>query len=140
MLVYDSTGALVEGQRYAPKAVWWGFKQRGRVEPQRAFSADYAHTAILRFKKSTPDETYFGSDSLGTIMQGTPASGSFISAKVDTGYPGGANEILTLHANQFFQLPAGVWNLHCYVDNSGQGLGKGHLSLVQVKSNADDVV
>ncbi len=140
VLVYDSTGALVKGQRYAPKAVWWGFKQRGRVEPQRAFSADYAHTAILRFKKSTPDENYFGGDSLGTIMQGTPAPGSFISAKVDTGYPGGANAILTLHANQFFQLPAGVWNLFCHVDDSSAGGADGHLSLMQIRSGNDDMV
>ena len=140
MLVYDSTGALVEEQRYAPKAIWWGFKQTGRVGPQRAFSADYAHTAILRFKKSTPDETYFGGDSLGDIMQPAPASESFIDTNVDTDYRDGDNESLTLYANQFFQLPAGVWNLHCYVEDSGAHVAQGHLALMEIMSGEDDVV
>ena len=120
MLVYDSAGALVEGQKYAPKAVWWGLDQTGRVEPQRQFAADYAQTAILRFKGSDPDEPYFGGDSLGDIMQPAPEAESFIDTNVDTDYPDGTNESLTLYANQFFQLPAGIWNLHCYLDDSGQ--------------------
>lgn len=140
VLVYDSAGALVEGQKYAPKAVWWGLNQTGRIEPQHRFAADYAHTAILRFKGSAADETYFGGDSLGDIMQPAPASGSFVATNVDRDYPDGGNTTLKLQANEVFQLPAGVWNLFCHVDDSGQTLGKGHLSLMQITSGADDVV
>ena len=59
VLVYDSTGALVEGQYSAPKAVWWGLDQTGRVEPQRLFYTDYQQTTLLRFKGFDPDETYY---------------------------------------------------------------------------------
>ena len=139
--VYDSAGALVEGQRFAPQAVWWGLDQTGRVEPQRSMRADYAHrTAILRFKGSDADETYFGGDGLGDIMQPAPESDSFIDANVDTDYPGGSNQSLTLHANQFFQLPAGVWNLHCYVEDSRSSFAQGHLALMEITSGSDDVV
>ena len=139
VLMYDSAGALVEGQKYAPKAVWWGLSQTGRVEPMRQFSADYERTAILRFKGSDADETYFGGDSLGDIMQAAPASESFIDTNVDTDYPDGDNEDITLYANQFFQLPAGVWNLHCYVEDSDSASANGHLALMQVMDGADDV-
>ncbi len=140
VLVYDSTGALVEGQKHAPKAVWWGLNQTGRIEPQRGFSADYAETAILRFKGSAPDETYFGGDSLGDIMQPAPASGSFVATNVDRDYPDGGNTNLTLQANEVFQLPAGVWNLFCHVDDSSAGGANGHLSLMTVTSGNDDLV
>ena len=140
VLVYDSAGALVEGQKYAPRAVWWGLSQTGRVEPMRQFSADYERTAILRFKGSDPDETYFGGDSLGDIMQPAPASESFIDTNVDTDYPDGDNEDITLYANQFFQLPVGVWNLHCYVEDSGNAAANGHLALMKVMDDTDDVV
>ena len=140
VLVYDSTGALVEGQYSAPKAVWWGLGQTERIEPQAQFSADYAETAILRFKGSDPDETYFGGGSLGDIMQPVPESESFIDTNVDTDYPDGDNEDLTLYANQFFQLPAGIWNLNCYLEDSGSGSANGHLSLMNVTSSDDDVV
>ena len=139
--MYDSEGALIEGQKYAPKAVWWGLDQTSRVEPQRQMRPDYGHrTAILRFKGSDADETYFGGDSLGTIMQPAPASEGFIDTNVDTDYPGGSNNRLTLHANQFFQLPAGVWNLHCYVEESRSVFAQGHLALMEVMSGSDDVV
>ena len=141
VLVYDNAGALVEGQKYAPKAVWWGLNQTGRIEPRRRLVADYdRRTAILRFKGSDPDETYFGGDSLGDIMQAAPASESFIDTNVDTDYPDGDNERLTLYANQFFQLPAGVWNLHCYVEDSGSHVAQGHLALMEIMSGSDDVV
>ena len=140
VLAYDSGGALVEGQKYAPKAVWWGLDQTGRIEPQRQMSTDYAETAILRFKGSDADETYFGGDSLGDIMQAAPASESFIDTNVDTDYPGGRNASLTLYANQFFQLPVGVWNLRCYVEDSNASAANGHLALMQVMSGDDDVV
>ena len=140
VLVYDSTGALVEGQQFAPKAVWWGLDQTGRVEPQREFAADYAQTAILIFKASDADETYFGGDGLGDIIQAAPASESFIDTNVDTDYPDGNNASLTLHANQFFQLPAGIWNLQCYLNDSGTASANGHLSLMKVTDGDDDVV
>ena len=140
VLVYDGAGALVEGEKYAPKAVWWGLSQTGRVEPMRQFSADYDRTAILRFKGSDADETYFGGDSLGDIMQAAPASESFIDTNVDTDYPDGDNEDITLYANQFFQLPVGVWNLHCYVEDSGSTSANGHLALMKVMDGTDDVV
>ena len=140
VLVYDSAGALVEGQKFAPKAVWWGLSQTGRVEPMRQFSEDYDRTAILRFKGSDADETYFGGDSLGDIMQPAPESDSFIDTNVDTDYPTGTNQSLTLHANQFFQLPVGVWNLHCYVEDSGSIAANGHLALMKVMDGTDDVV
>ena len=140
VLIYDSAGALVEGQKFAPKAVWWGLSQTSRIEPMRQFSADYERTAILRFKGSNADETYFGGDSLGDIMQAAPASDSFIDTNVDTDYPDGDNEDITLYANQFFQLPAGVWNLHCYVEDSGSSSANGHLALMKVMDGTDDVV
>lgn len=140
VLVYDSAGALVEGQKFAPKAVWWGLSQTGRVEPMRQFSADYERTAILRFKGSDPDETYFGGDDLGDIMQAAPESDSFIDTNVDTDYPDGDNEDITLYANQFFQLPVGVWNLHCYVEDSDSSAANGHLALMKVMAGTDDVV
>ena len=141
VLGYDSGGALVEGQRFAPKAVWWGLDQTSRVEPQRQMRSDYGHrTAILRFKGSDADETYFGGDDLGDIMQPAPASESFIDTNVDTDYPSGRNNRLTLHANQFFQLPAGVWNLHCYVEDSRSSFAQGHLALMEITSGSDDVV
>lgn len=140
VLVYDSAGALVEGQRYAPKAVWWGLSQTGRIEPRRGFTADYAETAILGFKGSTPDETYFGGDRLGTIMQPAPASNSFVATNVDTDYPGGSNPKLKLQINEVFQLPAGVWNLFCHVDDSSAGGANGHLSLMEIMSGNDDTV
>ena len=139
-LVYDDSGALVEGQKDAPKAVWWGLDQTGRVNPQRRFAADYTYTAILRFKGTAPDETYFDGDNLGDIMQSAPASDSFIDTNVDTDYADGDNESLTLHANQFFQLPAGIWNLHCYVEDSRAGSANGHLSLMKVTNGEDDVI
>lgn len=140
VLVYDSAGALVEGQKFAPKAVWWGLSQTARVEPQRQFAADYAQTAILRFKGSDADETYFGGDSFGDIMQAAPESEGFIDTNVDTDYPDGDNEDITLYANQFFQLPAGIWNLHCHLDDSGAASANGHLSLMKVTDGDDDVV
>ena len=139
--MYDSGGALVEGQKYAPKAVWWGLSQTSRTAPTRQLLADYdLRTVILRFKGSDADETYFGGDSLGNIMQAAPASESFIDTNVDTDYPGGTNASLTLHANQFFQLPAGVWNLHCYVEDSRSVFAQGHLALMEIMSGNDDVV
>ena len=139
--IYDSAGALVEGQKFAPKAVWWGLDQTSRVEPQRRLRADYDHrTVILRFKRSDADETYFGGDDLGDIMQPAPESDGFIDTNVDTDYPGGSNNRLTLHANQFFQLPAGVWNLHCYVEDSRSSFAQGHLALMEVVSGSDDVI
>ena len=139
--VYDSAGALVEGQRFAPKAVWWGLDQTSRTAPTRRLSADYGHrTVILRFKGSDADETYFGGDDLGDIMQAAPESDSFIDTNVDTDYPDGSNQSLTLHANQFFQLPAGVWNLHCFVEDSRASFAQGHLALMEVMSGSDDVV
>ena len=140
VLVYDNAGSLVEGQKFAPKAVWWGLSQTGRVEPMRQFSADYERTAILRFKGSDADETYFGGDSLGDIMQAAPESDSFIDTNVDTDYPDGDNEDITLYANQFFQLPVGVWNLHCYVEDSDSGSANGHLALMKVMDSTDDVI
>ena len=139
--MYDGAGALVEGQKFAPKAVWWGLDQTGRVEPQRRLIPDYGRrTAILRFKGSDADQTYFGGDDLGTIMQPVPASDSFIATNVDTDYPDGDNEDITLYANQFFQLPAGVWNLRCHVRDSRSAFAQGHLALMEIMSGNDDVV
>ena len=132
--LYNDEGALAVGQKYAPKAVWWGLDQTGRVEPQRLFYTDYQRTTLLRFKGSDPDETYFGGDSLGDIMQAAPESDGFIDTNVDRDYPDGGNESLTLYANQFFQLPAGVWNLHCFAEDSRASSAEGHLALMEVMS------
>lgn len=68
-----------------------------RIEPQRRFAEDYSGIAILRFKATASEETYFGGDSMGDIMQLAPASESFIERNVDRDYPDGDNESLTLH-------------------------------------------
>ena len=137
-IVYGADGAPAEGYRSNPYAVWWGLNQKTRLIPQRAFSIDYSNTAILRFKGTTPDEHDFGGDALGNIMQAAPGSESFIETNVDTDYPDGSNESLTLYANQFFQLPAGVWRLHCHAETTGQAAGAGHMELMQVSMGTDD--
>ncbi len=73
-------------------------------------------------------------------MQPAPTSDGFIATNVDKDYPDGSNTALTLQANEVFQLPVGVWNLFCHVDDSSAGGANGHLSLMGVMSGNDDLI
>ena len=126
----------VRARRGNPQAVWWGLNQTSRTEPKRDFAADYANTALLTFASTAPNEHYAGGDRFGNVMlAGTLPD--FVADNVDTDYPSGSNEDITLHDNEFFWLPRGLWHIRCHVDDSGVG-GNGHLSFMEVKESEDD--
>ena len=98
----------VRARRGNPQAVWWGLDQISRINPKRDFAADYANTALLTFASTAPNEHYAGGDRFGNVMlAGTLPD--FVADNVDTDYPGGPNEDITLHDNEFFWLPKGLW-------------------------------
>ena len=126
----------VGARRGNPQAVWWGLDQISRIRLKRDFVGDYANTALLTFASTAPNEHYAGGDRFGNVMlAGTLPD--FITDNVDTDYPSGSNEDITLHDNEFFWLPRGLWHIRCHADDSGVG-GNGHLSFMEVKEGEDD--
>ena len=124
-------------RRGNPQVVWWGLDQIDRISPQRTFAVNYANTAILTFASTAPNEHYTGGERFGGNVMLAGTLPDFVTDNVDTDYPGGSNEDITLHDNEFFWLPKGLWHIRCHVDDSGVG-GSGHLSFMQIREGEDD--
>ena len=116
----------------AKAAVWWGFDQTSRFGPRRMIDYDFSFRHTLRFSGTDPNETFFGGDTIGAVMSDTVPA--FAETNIDM------TESFNLESFQVFQLPAGVWHVHCYLVSEATTEGSIELFFRQVQTGVDDSI
>lgn len=118
--------ALLESKSY-----YWGHQQTGRLEGQRQIGALRSR---LRWNPTAQENIHAGVQGVTFLASGD------VSADADSLVQTQGQAAVAIQDNQFFKLPAGRWDISCYVETQARrDLDLGG-RLMKVQSGDDDSI
>ena len=118
--------------------VYYGSGQTGRLTPivDRVVDVSNATSSRMRlvFEASSPDQTYFGGDSLPDLMMAT----STISSLVDDWTTEDSDA--TLANNVVFRLPQGIWHIRLFTVTEDELDSEAGIRLRQATTGVDAIL